>query len=144
MAPFQTVVLIDDDNISNFITEKLILREAFAQEVQCFTSAEKALVYFGSLIQENNTFPEIIFLDLNMPGLDGWGFIKAYRNLPKAFISQCRLFMLSSAVDAKDIIQAKSLKEVEDFISKPLTVEDIAVIVEKVKYGNEWEKLYRL
>jgi len=144
MAPFQTVILIDDDSISNFITEKLILREAFAQEVQCFVSAEQALTHFKSLIQENSSFPEIIFLDLNMPGMNGWEFIKAYKKLPSAFISQCRLFMLSSAVDAKDIVQAKSLEEVEDFISKPLTVEDIAIIMERVKYGSEWEKLYHL
>ncbi|PIQ21842.1 MAG: response regulator [Cytophagales bacterium CG18_big_fil_WC_8_21_14_2_50_42_9] len=139
MAPFQTVVLIDDDSISNFITEKLILREAFAQEVQCFTSAEKALAFFKRIIPENNIFPDMIFLDLNMPGMDGWEFIKAYKTLPAAYTAHCRLFMLSSAVDAKDIIQAKSLDEVEDFISKPLTAEDIAVILEKVKYGKEWE-----
>jgi len=144
MAPFQTAVLIDDDSISNFITEKLILREAFAQKVQSFISAEKALAHFENLIQQNSAFPEMIFLDLNMPGMDGWEFIKAYKNLPDVFTSQCRLFMLSSAVDAKDIVQAKSLDEVEDFISKPLTIEDIAVIREKVKYGNEWEKHYRL
>ncbi len=144
MTPFQTVVLIDDDSISNFITEKLILREAFAQEVRSFVSAEKALAYFKSLIAENSTFPEIIFLDLNMPGMDGWEFIKAYKNLPGTFVAQCRLFMLSSAVDAKDIIQAKSLEEVEEFISKPLTAEDIAIIRDKVKYGSEWEQHYPL
>lgn len=140
MASFQTVVLIDDDSISNFITEKLILRVAFAQEVKSFTSAEDALTHFQSLDQENQPFPDMIFLDLNMPGMDGWEFIKSYKSLPAAQTSQCRLFMLSSAVDAKDIVHAKSLEEVEDFISKPLTVEDIAIIQEKAKYGNEWEK----
>ena len=140
MAPFQTVVLIDDDSISNFITEKLILREAFAQEVQCFTSGENALVHLENQIRENNTLPEIIFLDLNMPGMDGWDFIKAYRELPATHTAHSRLFMLSSAVDAKDIVQAKGLEEVEDFISKPLSSEDIAVILERVKYGNEWEE----
>jgi len=142
MAFFQTVVLIDDDSISNFITEKLILREAFAQKVQCFLSAEQALSYFKSLIQGNGTFPDLIFLDLNMPGMDGCKFIEAYKNLPGTYTSQCRLFMLSSAVDAKDIVQAKSLEEVEGFISKPLTIEDIAVIKQKVNYGNEWENYY--
>ena len=144
MAFFQTVVLIDDDSISNFITEKLILRESFAQKVQCFLSADQALSYFESLIQGSGTFPDLIFLDLNMPGMDGWKFIKAYKNLPGTYTSQCRLFMLSSAVDAKDIVQAKSLEEVEAFISKPLTIEDIAVIKEKAKYNSEWENHYWL
>ena len=66
-----------------------------------------------------------------MPGLNGWDFLEEYKKLPETLTSKCLLYMLSSAVDAKDIVQARSLRLVEDFISKPLTEEDIAIMREK-------------
>ena len=133
MHTFETILLIDDDGISNFITEKLILREQLARQVISFLSAEEALVYLNRSTAAACTanFPDIILLDLNMPAMNGWEFIEAYKNLPQPESAQCRLYMLSSAVDAKDIVQAKSISLVQDFISKPLTKEDIDIMRER-------------
>jgi len=131
MISFKTILLIDDDYISNFITEILILREEFAQKVVTFLSAEDALVYLQSAAQENTSFPDIIFLDLNMPGMNGFEFLEAYKQIPATSLAACRLYMLSSAVDAQDIVLAKNMELVEDFISKPLTTVDMDVISER-------------
>jgi CheY-like chemotaxis protein len=131
MPLFQTILLIDDDSISNFITEKLILREHFAQEVTSFLSGDAALVYLKNREEQRLPAPDLIFLDLNMPEMDGWEFMQAFKKLPQAFINHSRVFMLSSAVDAKDIVQARNMEEIEDFISKPLTKEDMGVIRER-------------
>ena len=132
MSAFQHVFLIDDDSISNFITERLIVRENLAEQLATFNTAEDALKHLGCAIEtEDITFPALILLDLNMPGMNGWDFLEEYQKLPENFTSKCALYMLSSAVDAKDIVHARSLHLVEDFLSKPLTEEDIAILRER-------------
>jgi CheY-like chemotaxis protein len=142
MSHFQTILLIDDDSISNFITEKLILRENFAQQVISFLSAEAALAYLKNQQQQQLPAPDIIFLDLNMPEMDGWEFMSEFKKFPREFTAHSRVFMLSSAVDAKDIVQARTMEEIEDFISKPLTKEDMGVIRERPLNQDDWENFY--
>ena len=139
MFPFQTILLIDDDSISNFITEKLILRENFAQEVVSFLSGEAALSYLKKRQQQHLPAPDIIFLDLNMPEMDGWEFMNEFKKFSEDFTEGSRVFMLSSAVDSKDIVQARNMEEIEDFISKPLTKEDMGVIRERSTSQDDWE-----
>lgn len=139
MFPFQTILLIDDDSISNFITEKLILRENFAQQVISFLSGEAALSYLKNQQQQHLPAPDIIFLDLNMPEMDGWEFMNEFKKFPENFTESSRVFMLSSAVDSKDIVQARNMEEIEDFISKPLTKEDMGVIRERsTSQEDDW------
>lgn len=131
MSTLKKVVLVDDDLVNNFVCESIIRNENFADEIISFDWAEDALKY---LQQESDkgvaNFPELIFLDINMPGMDGWSFINEYRKLPQQATDHCCLFMLSSAVDRKDILTAKSNEEVKEFFSKPLSPEILEIIRE--------------
>ncbi|RAU81771.1 response regulator [Pontibacter arcticus] len=132
MSLLKKVVLIDDDQVNNFVCESIIKNEKFAEEVISFERAENALAYLSSAAAEKpESFPNLIFLDINMPGMDGWSFIDEYRMLPEHITSNCCLFMLSSAVDRKDIISAKNHLEVKDFFSKPLSPEILEFIKEE-------------
>ena len=129
MSVLKKVVLIDDDQVNNFVCESIIRSEKFAEEVVSFEWAEDALTYLKQSVQQpEDKFPDLIFLDINMPGMDGWSFIDEYRQLPQQYLEHCNLFMLSSAVDRKDIISAKSYVEVKDFFSKPLSPEILSFI----------------
>jgi len=129
MATFKHALLIDDDTISNFITKHLLLREEIASQVTNFLSAEDALSYLQQCAEKPiASFPDLIFLDLNMPGMSGWEFVEEYKKLPAIYKQSSRLYMLSSAIDTNDILQAKSIAEIEDFISKPLSQADITLI----------------
>ncbi|GAB3532153.1 response regulator [Pontibacter brevis] len=131
MSTLKKVVLVDDDQVNNFVCESIIRNEKFADEIISFDWAEDALDY---LREESDkgvaSFPELIFLDINMPGMDGWTFINEYRKLPEEATANCSLFMLSSAVDRKDILTAKSNDEVKEFFSKPLSPEILNIIRE--------------
>ncbi|HEY4650469.1 MAG TPA: response regulator [Pontibacter sp.] len=132
MSILKKVMLIDDDQVNNFVCESIIKSEQFADEVISYELAEEALQHLKKLAAERPyDFPDLIFLDINMPGMDGWSFIDEYRELPEAVTANCSLFMLSSAVDRKDIICAKSMKEVKDFFSKPLSPEILSFIKEE-------------
>ncbi|GGK78021.1 response regulator [Rufibacter glacialis] len=132
MAKYQKVFLIDDDEIHNFLCESVIRSQQFATNVCSYLWAEEALEALGTLVKENpEEFPEIIFLDINMPGMDGWEFIEEYRKLPLELTQKCLLFVLSSAVDKNDITHAKNLSEVNDFFSKPLTSDILHIISEQ-------------
>ncbi|MEJ8800617.1 response regulator [Pontibacter sp. H249] len=132
MSTLRRVVLIDDDQVSNFVCESIIKSECFADEVYSFEWAQDALEYLYKTNENDpDNFPDLIFLDINMPGMDGWAFIQEYRKLPEEVTRKCCLFMLSSAVDRKDIICAKSHHEVKDFFSKPLSPEILAIIKEE-------------
>ncbi|MEJ8757054.1 response regulator [Pontibacter sp. H259] len=132
MSILKKVILIDDDQVNNFVCESIIRNEEFADEVISFEYAEEAFTFLSKLASEQpDDFPELIFLDINMPGMDGWSFLEKYRNLPEDVTQKCCLFMLSSAVDRKDIICAKSYNEVKDFFSKPLSPEILSFIKEE-------------
>ncbi|MCC9166778.1 response regulator [Pontibacter harenae] len=129
MSTLKRVILIDDDQVNNFVCESIIKTEKFADEVISFQWAEEALEFLKNAVSESPAaFPDLIFLDINMPGMDGWSFIDEYRKLPEAATKKCCLFMLSSAVDRKDIVSAKSHEEVKEFFSKPLSPEILEFI----------------
>jgi CheY-like chemotaxis protein len=105
------IVLIDDDPISTFVTEKLISKNIkVPHKIFKFQSATKALqdIY---LID-----PNYLFLDLNMPEMTGWDFLEEFR--PKEIKPE--IYILSSSVDERDIVKATNYAVVKKYLSKPL------------------------
>lgn len=123
----QTAWIIDDEATSIFYTENLLKINKFASEVRSFTNGKVALAELEKVIQ-SEAFPDFIFLDLNMPALDGWGFLHAYRKFPKEIRENCSLYILSSSVDENDINRSKVHESVRDLLSKPLEKIDLEVI----------------
>jgi CheY-like chemotaxis protein len=119
------ILLIDDDPIANMISTKIITK-SFGFIVSDFTNAQEAL----NLLQLwANSFPEqipdMIFLDINMPQMDGWEFLNEFQKLPQHILERCSVIMLSSSLDREDIERSKSYACVREFVSKPLTVDKV-------------------
>ncbi|MEQ8927029.1 MAG: response regulator [Fulvivirga sp.] len=127
------VVLIDDDDISSFIYRKIIEKSGVRSDhVKTFLKGEDGLAYLSNTISNIDEFPDLILLDINMPVMDGWGFLEAYGekiwpHLEKRVV----LCMLSSSVYQEDIKKAYSYTHVNDYVSKPLTTNTLENLLAK-------------
>ncbi len=126
MSGNKNIVLIDDDPMFNLIHSKII---NFADPDIAVFIFEDALLALEQLITLDTSGPGLlrfnIFLDINMPALDGWGFIERFSTFPPSVLEACHVFMLSSSNDRKDINKAGSYPLVKGFISKPLSVQHV-------------------
>jgi len=117
MEHIGTIFLIDDDTVVNYLHAKALSR-AGVINTKAFDKADEALEFFK---QEGDTgSKDVIFLDLNMPGMDGWEFLEAFRALPESVTGNYRVLIISSSIDPKDIERSKTF-DVHAFVSKPLT-----------------------
>jgi len=119
-ARYSRVLLIDDNEIDNFINERMITSSSFSSEVTVKNSADAAIEYLRSLSDPGH-YPEIIFLDLNMPGKDGFDFLLEYEQLPVDLKEKGKIVVLSSSISPEDINRASSNIHVYKYVNKPLS-----------------------
>jgi CheY-like chemotaxis protein len=117
---YNKVLLIDDDPDSNFVNSWIIKKD-FAQEVEAKLSAKDALDYIKSQSNLRLPLPEIIFLDIRMPVMDGFGFLEEFNKLSDHIKSHMKIVMLSSSFDKSDYNRAMENENVKKYINKPLT-----------------------
>lgn len=119
----EKTVLIDDSDIDLFIQRRFLEVYNFSNELFLYKSAEEALGWLQNINGESA--PDIIFLDLNMPEIDGFSFLKNFRDLPEKVKIKSKIVVLTSSNSSKDREQAFSFKNVIQFITKPLKQTDI-------------------
>lgn len=123
------VLCVDDDTISLTISQLLLKRTGFSTEVDTVIDGSEAIEYFEDLFANDpnpvENAPELILLDINMPVMNGWEFLQEYtpRFLDK--LSNTRIVILSSTIDPEDFALAKQYPVVVQFISKPLSIENL-------------------
>ncbi|PRY04604.1 response regulator receiver domain-containing protein [Pontibacter ummariensis] len=106
--------------------------ENFTEQVTTFSSAEETLGYLTEDLAVNA--PQVIFLDLNMPSMNGWEFLQALKPHENVISSNCSVFILTSSIDSAEQQMAEQHAMVKGFISKPLTETHLGII--KQQLGN--------
>lgn len=124
-TPFKKVMIIDDSLIDRHIIRKTLEKLGFAKEIIEKESAQEALMYLKKFAYTPKGLPDIIFLDIRMPVLDGFDFLELYKCLPDSVKYKCRVYMLTGSKDVSDLIMAGSNRNVHGFLKKPLLNEEL-------------------
>ncbi|ABZ95350.1 Receiver protein of a two-component response regulator [Leptospira biflexa serovar Patoc strain 'Patoc 1 (Ames)'] len=119
------ICIIDDDKIYQFTTKKIIANAGITVEVLIFSDAENALSFFQEESDNVSQLPDIVFLDINMPFMDGWQFLEAVEPLLSKFPKPIRIYLVSSSVDDADTERAAKIPYVSGYIFKPFTKEKL-------------------
>ncbi len=127
---YKCIMLIDDSDIDNMVNKHILSRNNVAENILVFTSANDALVYIekNKTNLDPNIFPSIILLDINMPIMNGFGFLHEFEKANNELLDTIKVVMLTSSVDPNDIRKSKDFKSVKSFISKPLSLEHLESI----------------
>ena len=118
---YKHVLLIDDNDIDNLINSRIMTSHNFAAVVDIKTTTESALDLLRAMTEESDNLPSLIFLDLNMPVLDGFTFLKEFSKMNEAVKENCKVVVLSSSISPEDINRASTNPFVIKYINKPLS-----------------------
>jgi len=132
-APIKLSCIIDDDAVYINLVKKIIDIKKLSENLLIFKNGKEALDYFAAIIENLNeeAFPEIILLDLNMPVMDGWNFLKEFTALKPPKSMSTTLYIVSSSIDDYEIQKAKSYEWVTDYLIKPLNLQEFESIFNK-------------
>jgi CheY-like chemotaxis protein len=131
----QKVIFIDDDPIALLLSRFVIAKSHFASEIVTLNDGQEAInyLYRSDVLEKNNTTEDlIIFLDLNMPIMDGWEFLEKFKTELYSDYQNVKIVLLSSSIDPDDIQKAKNFCMVIDFMSKPITKEILEAVLAKI------------
>ncbi|ABG57397.1 response regulator [Cytophaga hutchinsonii] len=133
MRKFKSILLIDDDETSNFISEVIIKKLGITETISTVKNGVEALNFVSNNCTINcaPTCPQIIFLDLHMPVMDGFDFLKELKKQMPLYTQKFKIFVLSSSNNPADITKTKDF-DVEGYIVKPLSQEKISMLLEDV------------
>jgi len=126
----EIIYVVDDDDIYQYAVKKKILKRKLSAEVNTFKNGKDAILHLGEVVKTGGPLPDVIFLDLNMPIMDGWEFLDEFGKLSKE--NNIRIYILSSSVDSRDIERAKNYGMVNGFIAKPLTDAKIKELAQEI------------
>ena len=118
-------MVIDDSYTDRYIASYIIRKNNFASEIISQESAGNALKYLKELSVTPKDLPQLIFLDIHMPGIDGFGFLDEYDKLPDSVKSNCNIIVLSAWFSPDEKERAKKSIYVSRFLSKPLEKEHL-------------------
>lgn len=124
-APYKNVMLIDDNEIDNLINQKMIEASGITNNVYIHTGAKSAIEFLKNLEKlselSNEVLPDIIFLDIDMPLMDGFQFLDEFQKLTVKTKEKCNIVMLTSSINPQDLDKSKSYSNVKRYLNKPLS-----------------------
>jgi len=118
-----SAIVIDDSDIQRHFTERVLKNSSFADEVMSFDSAFDAIAFLRTAANQPDKLPDVIFLDIHMPHMDGFDFLDAFLELPEQTREHCAIVTLSSTVASADHLRMKNYPIIRKLLSKPLSYE---------------------
>lgn len=119
--------IIDDDPIQVFVNKRLLTNMGFSQSIHAWDNAKNALEELHKLRGLNESeFPDIIFVDINMPQMDGWDFLKELNKM--SLDREVDIYLVTSSINPEDVKRAGTVKSLSGYLIKPLKNTDLEKI----------------
>lgn len=122
-------LLIDDDAIFNLLNRKLLMTSGAFGQIDAVTSGIEGL---RKLQEGTDRLPDVIFLDIMMPVMNGFEFLEQFHQLPSERLDGVHVVMLSSSLDPRDIDRSRTYPLVNEFIEKPLSTQKLSAVLQKM------------
>lgn len=136
MKKIDTICLIDDDMIYRYLTQKVITETHLVKGISAFSNGLDAINFLKAEHLHKEKLPDLILLDLFMPIMDGWGFLKEYVKLLPVLPKKISIYIVSSSIDPADIQKSKAISSVTGYVIKPMTKEGFLHILENYLSEN--------
>ena len=130
-------IVDDDDDVYKFTLNKTIESQNFANKIMMFSDGEEAIDFLSDNLNDPNNLPDVIFLDINMPIMDGFEFMEEYIKIKPYVGKKIIIYMVTSSIDPIDIERSKAISEISDYIVKPIDAKQLAEIVENLETSSE-------
>ena len=124
----KTIWVVDDDPIYQIIMKKIILKAGIFSTIKSFTNGKEAIDTLKKSLTENAFLPDIVLLDIEMPVMDGWGFMEEIATLETKINSPINIYISSSSIAIEDRERAKNDANIIGYMCKPISLEDLLKI----------------
>lgn len=129
MHQIQHVCVIDDDEIYIYLIRKSLAALELEHSINAYANGLEALNGLKILIEQQLPIPEVIFLDINMPIMDGWEFLIGFREIQALLPNKIPIYIISSSIAAEDKEKAKGFPEIVGYLNKPVELETLESII---------------
>ncbi|NNF20083.1 MAG: response regulator [Flavobacteriaceae bacterium] len=130
MKKIRTSCIIDDDPIFIYGTKRIMKEVNFCDEILVYQNGQQALDGLSSIVESDENFPSVIFLDLNMPIMTGWEFLDNLTSINHPRKDNLIIYIISSSIDPRDLERVKDYEVVHNYILKPVTPKDLSTVME--------------
>ena len=115
------ILLVDDNTTYLFITKKILEQQQNVEQINTFMNGLEALTYLKEHSKEENILPNILFLDLFMPIMDGWEFLDEFKEVKSNHLNKITIYICTSSISPHDVERAKNISSVSGYIIKPIS-----------------------
>lgn len=117
------IAVVDDDKIFQLTASRIIKSAAISEQILQFENGEQALRFLRENSAQSDRLPDYVFLDINMPFIDGWMFLEDFEQLKVSLPKPITIYMVSSSIDPQDMNRAESNPNVKEYLLKPVSRE---------------------
>jgi CheY-like chemotaxis protein len=130
MSKPSIICIVDDDDVYQFtITRTLEIQKA-AEKILTFPDGEMAFQFIVDHLNQPSLLPDVIFLDINMPVMDGWQFLEAFDKIKSSIDKKIIIYLVTSSIDPTDVDRAKSISSITKYLTKPIQPEALRGLIE--------------